>query len=78
MTGGVSSGKWRDGLRRKSPSPRSRKRSSSSLSSSICSSNSECSTTAAAPASSMRRTLPTSSHIGEDEATSGFFSFNPR
>src|SRR5438105_9737054 len=50
----------------------------SSLSRSICSSKRECSTTAAAPASSIRLTLPTSSHIGDEEATSGLFSVIPR
>ena len=53
-------------------------RSSSSLSIWICSSNSECSTTAEAPASSMRRMFPTSSQSGEEEATSGLLSFKPR
>src|SRR6266545_2302791 len=53
-------------------------RSSSLLSMLICSSNSECSTTADAPQSSIFRMLPISLQSGDADATSGFFSLSPR
>ena len=43
-----------------------------------CSSNSEYKTTAAAPASSMRLMLSTSSESGDAETTNGERSFSPR
>ncbi len=44
----------------------------------ICSSNSECSTTPATPASSIRRMLPRSSHSGDGRGDQRVLQLQPR